>query len=95
MPAAGNAEVLRLELDLQTPECRDRARITALLAANFTEVGASGRVWDLASTLELLGAESAGDGWRLVHHQGTLLPGQAADISRAVTAARQAFDNGP
>jgi hypothetical protein len=88
----------------------------ALLAEDFIEVGASGRVWDLASTLELLDAESAEDpvievhdltgravgdgfvmarwdsdragrrarrtslwrrdsaGWRLVHHQGTLLP---------------------
>jgi hypothetical protein len=53
------AEVLRLERELQTPGCRrDRARLTALLADDFIEVGASGRVWDLASTLELLGAES-------------------------------------
>jgi hypothetical protein len=93
-------------------------RDVALLADDFIEVGASGRVWDLASTLQLLGAESQpgtdavievhdltgrviGDGfvmarwdsvrggrrarrtslwrrdpagWRLVHHQGTLLP---------------------
>jgi hypothetical protein len=111
------ADVLALELELQTDECRrDRARVLELLAEDFTEVGASGRVWDLASTLELLGAESGNDsiievygltgrivgdgfvmtrwdsnrggrrarrtslwrresaGWRLVHHQGTLLP---------------------
>jgi hypothetical protein len=112
------AEVLRLERELQTPQCRrDRERVAALLAEDFAEVGASGRFWDRASTLELLGSESAdgtvievhdlvgrvlGDGfvlarwdsvrggrrarrtslwrrdpagWRLVHHQGTLLPG--------------------
>jgi hypothetical protein len=111
------AEVLRLERELQTADCRrDRARVTALLAEDFEEVGASGRVWDLASTLELLDGESedeavievrdltgriVGDGlviarwdsdrggrrarrtslwrrdpagWRLVYHQGTLLP---------------------
>jgi hypothetical protein len=111
------ADVLQLERELQTAECRrDRARVIALLAADFEEVGASGRVWDLASTLELLDGESddkavievhdltgriVGDGfvlarwdsdrggrrarrtslwrrdpagWRLVHHQGTLLP---------------------
>ncbi|MFY9934441.1 MAG: nuclear transport factor 2 family protein [Streptosporangiaceae bacterium] len=111
------AEVLRLEGELQTADCRrDRARATALLAEDFTEVGASGRVWDRPSTLELLGAEgrdkpvievhgltgrAVGEGfvlvhwvsdcggrrarrtslwrrdaagWRLVHHQGTLLP---------------------
>jgi hypothetical protein len=111
------AEVLRLERELQTAECRrDRARVSALLAEDFIEVGASGRIWDRPSTLELLGAEPEDDavievshlsgrvigdgfvmahwdsdrggrrarrtslwrresaGWRLVHHQGTLLP---------------------
>jgi ribonuclease HI len=53
------AEVLALERELQTPECRrDRARVMALLADDFIEVGASGRVWDRARTLDLLGAES-------------------------------------
>jgi hypothetical protein len=111
------AEVLRLERELQTAECRrDRARVGALLAEDFMEVGVSGRVWDRASALALLGAESGDDaiigvhnltgrvigegfvmacwesdrgvrrarrtslwrrdpaGWRLAHHQGTLLP---------------------
>ena len=111
------AEVLQLERELQTAECRrDRARVIALLAEDFTEIGTSGRVWDLASAIELFGAESGDDaaievhdltgrvigdgfvmacwdsdrggrrarrtslwrrgsaGWRLVHHQGTLLP---------------------
>jgi hypothetical protein len=111
------AEVLQLERELQTAECRrDRARVSALLAEDFLEVGASGKVWDRPSALELLGAESGDDavievhdltgrvigdgfvlacwdsdrggrrarrtslwrrdlaGWRLVHHQGTLLP---------------------
>jgi len=111
------AAVLRLERELQTADCRrDRARIEALLAEDFEEVGASGTLWDRASTLELLDAETPDDsvievrnltgrivgdgfimtrwdshragrrarrtslwrrdpaGWRLVHHQGTLLP---------------------
>jgi hypothetical protein len=115
------AEVLRLERELQTAECRrDRTRVGALLAEDFIEVGVSGRVWDRASVLELLGAGSGDDdlievhdltgrvigdgvvmacwdserrgrrarrtslwrrdpaGWRLVHHQGTLLPESAA-----------------
>lgn len=110
------AEVLKLERELQTAECRrDRTRVSVLLAEDFVEVGASGRVWDRSSALELLGAESGDDavievhdltgrvigdgfvmarwdsdrggrrarrtslwrhepaGWRLVHHQGTLL----------------------
>jgi hypothetical protein len=62
------AEVLRLERELQTVECRgDRARIIALLAEDFLEVGASGQVWDLGSTLELLDAESLDDGVIEVH----------------------------
>jgi hypothetical protein len=115
------ADVLQLERELQTAECRrDRARVSALLAEDFIEVGASGRVWDRPSTLELLGAEPGdapaievrdltgrviGDGfvmarwdsdrggrrarrtslwrrdaagWRLVHHQGTVLPDHGA-----------------
>jgi len=109
------AEVLQLERELQTAECRrDRARVSALLAEDFLEAGVSGRVWDRPSMLELLesGDEAVieiqdltgrviGDGmvmarwdsdrggrrarrtslwrrdpagWRLVHHQGTLLP---------------------
>lgn len=119
--AAGDVEdVLKLERELQGAACRcDHARVRALLAEDFSEVGASGRIWDRASTLELLAAESedaavievhdltgrvVGDGfvlvrwdsdrggrrarrtslwrrepggWRLVHHQGTLLPDSA------------------
>lgn len=119
MTGAGDvAEVLSLERELQTPECRrDRPRVMALLADDFVEVGASGRVWDRAATLNLLGEESSAvievrdltgriiadglvmahwdsvrggrrarrtslwrrdaAGWRLVHHQGTLLPESA------------------
>lgn len=51
--------VLRLERELQTKACRsNRARVLELLAPDFTEVGASGRVWDLQSTLELLAAQT-------------------------------------
>src|SRR5215469_10764083 len=62
------AEVLQLECELQTAECRrDRARVSALLAEDFMEVGASGRVWDRFSVLELLGAESGDDAVIEVH----------------------------
>jgi uncharacterized damage-inducible protein DinB len=54
------AEVLRLERELQTPECRrDPIRVQAPLADDFTEVGAPSRVWNRAGTLELLGSEPA------------------------------------
>lgn len=107
--------VAQLEQELQTRVCRNnRARVLELLAPDFSEVGASGRMWDLPSTLELLDSQTdddeievtglAGrmladglilvhwdsaqkgrrarrtslwrrdeDGWRQVHHQGTIL----------------------
>ena len=117
MSAADDLDVvMALERELQTASCRrDADRLRALLADDFEEVGASGRIWDRASTLELLAAEGSEpeilvrdmsarlideglvlvrwdsersdrrarrtslwrrgpDGWRLVHHQGTLLP---------------------
>jgi hypothetical protein len=110
------ASVMALERELQTATCRqDPRRVRELLAEDFEEVGASGRVWDLESTLALLDSETNDeaeitvhdmvarqiadgvvvvrwdsdrggrrarrtslwrrdpDGWRLVHHQGTLL----------------------
>ena len=55
------AKVLDLERELQTTACRkNRERLLELLAPDFVEVGASGRVWDLTSTLKLL-AEQAQD----------------------------------
>jgi hypothetical protein len=108
--------VLELERELQTPACRSNpVRLRELLAPDFTEVGASGRVWDLPGALELLSSEVGNDeetqvidltgrvladgiivvgwdcffggrrtrrtsvwrrdqeGWRQVHHQGTVL----------------------
>ena len=48
--------VLQLEQELQTRVCRNnRARVLELLAPDFSEVGASGRMWDLPSTLETAG----------------------------------------
>ena len=52
-------DVIALELEVQTSQCRaDPARIQELLAEDFLEIGASGRRWDLASTLEMLRWES-------------------------------------
>lgn len=108
--------VLQREEDLQTKACRNnRARALELLAPDFCEIGASGRVWDRSSVIELLDSQAADGreieitglsgrvladglilarwdsahegrrarrtslwrhdthGWRLVHHQGTML----------------------
>src|SRR5262245_12204182 len=52
--------VLALERELQTPVCRaDEARLRQLFAPDFMEIGASGRRWDLDSTLALLREETA------------------------------------
>ena len=59
-PSADNdlSTVLALERELQTAECRrDRERLTRLLADDFTEVGASGTMWDKSSILDMLGTE--------------------------------------
>lgn len=54
------ATVLALERELQTPECRrNRGRLVSLLADDFTEVGASGAVWDKSSILDLLSSEDS------------------------------------
>ncbi|MGF0312916.1 DUF4440 domain-containing protein [Rhodococcus sp. IEGM1428] len=54
------ATALALERELQTPECRrNRGRLVSLLADDFTEVGASGAVWDKASILDLLSSEDS------------------------------------
>jgi hypothetical protein len=87
------AHVLRLERELQTAECRrDRARVSALLADDFVEVGASGRVWDLASTLELLGAESGDDAVIEVHDLAGRVIGHGFVMARwdSVRAGRRA-----
>lgn len=53
------AEVLALERELQTADCRrDPARVRALLADDFLEIGASGRTWNRVQTLELLRGEN-------------------------------------
>ncbi|MDI9931674.1 nuclear transport factor 2 family protein [Rhodococcus sp. IEGM 1354] len=50
--------VLELERELQTAQCRcDTDRLTDLLAEDFTEVGASGTVWNKSSILDLLASE--------------------------------------
>ncbi|OZE79704.1 DUF4440 domain-containing protein [Rhodococcus sp. 15-649-2-2] len=61
-PCSGTdlSTVLELERELQTPECRrNRGRLVSLLADDFTEVGASGAVWDKASILDLLDTEDS------------------------------------
>ena len=61
LAAASNSElaaVEALERELQTPACRaDRRRLMALLAVDFEEIGASGRLRDAADILDLLAAE--------------------------------------
>lgn len=53
------AEVMALERELQTAAVRaDKERLVELLAPEFEEIGASGRVWDLPSILGMLLAEN-------------------------------------
>ena len=53
--------VLDLERELQSPQTRaDAGRLRYLIAPDFEEVGASGRVWDRDSILAMLESESAG-----------------------------------
>ncbi len=54
------AHILQLERELQTPGCRaDEARLAALIAPDFVEIGASGRRWDFDSILTMLREETA------------------------------------
>lgn len=54
--------VAALERELQTAECRaDAARVNALLAEDFEEIGASGRVWSRDEILALCTSESTDD----------------------------------
>ena len=117
MPAGDVEAVVALELELLTPGARrSRARLHERLDAEFTEIGASGRLWTRAELIVALTEEDdvrepvpivevtgreVGPGlvlvtylsdpegrparrsslwrrsrgsWRLLHHQGTLLP---------------------
>lgn len=109
------SHLIALELRLQDPSIRkDRAAVEELLAEDFCEFGASGRVWDRAKILAELAAETPyeilsenfkcrqlsnhlalltyeastptrstlrsslwrleGDSWRILFHQGTVIP---------------------
>jgi hypothetical protein len=53
------AEVMALERELQSAAVRaNEERLVELLAPDFEEIGASGRVWDLQSILGMLLAEA-------------------------------------
>ena len=108
-------QLIALELRLQSPGIRqDRAALSSLLCADFQEFGASGRIWDRESLLDVLSSEPAlpitcsnfecvrlapdvalltyrarragretlrsslwrreSAGWRLLFHQGTIIP---------------------
>jgi hypothetical protein len=55
---ATTAQLERLERLLMDPAVRrDRARVAELLAEEFTEFGASGRVWTREAILDLLATE--------------------------------------
>jgi len=55
---ATTAQLERLERLLMDPAVRrDRARVAELLAEEFTEFGASGRVWTRKAILDLLATE--------------------------------------
>jgi len=56
---AAAAHLLALECELLDPTVRrDRARVSALLAADFVEFGSSGKVWTREEILECLETEA-------------------------------------
>jgi len=56
----GRAEVVRRELLLLEPEVRaDPRRVRGLLHPDFTEFGASGRIWESEQMVEALAADPA------------------------------------
>jgi hypothetical protein len=60
-PDADVDVVVRCELELLDPAIRaDPAAVRARLHPEFREVGASGRLWDVASTAAALAAEEQG-----------------------------------
>jgi hypothetical protein len=84
-----------LERELQTPLCRaDPVRLTALLAPDFVEIGASGRRWDLATTLALLADETLDPSADAIEmtalHGRALAPGVVQTFWDSRRGARQA-----
>ncbi len=58
VPKSVAAEILRAETQLLDPAFRrDRSQVAALLAADFIEIGASGKLWTRDAILELLATE--------------------------------------
>lgn len=119
-------DVVALELELLTPAARrDRGRLEELLDPEFTEIGASGRLWARAQMIVALTEDEAVPGpvpvveltgrfagpglvlltylsdpdgraarrsslwrwsagsWRVLHHQGTLVPVSPAGSPRS------------
>jgi hypothetical protein len=86
-------QVLELEHELQTPACRaDEARLREMLAPDFIEIGASGRVWDLESALVLLREEDTeGDAIEVTGLEGrSLAPGVVQVFWESERAGRRA-----
>ncbi len=53
-----SSQLLRCELELLTPEVRrNRRSVSTLLAPDFKEIGASGKVWSRKQVLDLLATE--------------------------------------
>lgn len=73
-PGTDVGEVLALERELQTVECRrSSARVLALLAEDFVEIGASGSVWNVASTVESLRNEPIVEGIEVHNLTGRII----------------------
>ncbi len=85
------AAVELLEREMQKRDVRaDRERVTELLAPTFIEIGASGRRWDLASTLSML-AEESGSGDQLPEIGITNLEGRviAPDVIQVLCDSKR------
>lgn len=85
-------ELLALERRLADPEVRaDPAAVGALLADDFREVGASGRIWNRAQVLAALAA-SPGPGYPIDDFAARALGDDHALVTfRAHTAAGQSW----
>jgi hypothetical protein len=60
--------VLALERELQSPLCRSNPdRLRQLIADDFTEIGASGRVWDPQTIMAMLDTEAPDDPAITIH----------------------------
>lgn len=95
MDESALSTVLELERELQSPATRaDTDRLLELLAPDFLEVGASGRLWDRDSILGMLQEESADEEATAIEvidlHGRVLAPGVIQVVWESRSGGRRA-----